>query len=652
MRTLRTVHRAEWIALLLILGLAASLRFGWPGVNSFGFDEARLSLISLRMARGGEFAAIGMPSSAGIPNLPGAAWLFAIPYLLSPDPAFATAFVAFLSLLTVVGIWLLARHAWGVWPALVAALYMAASPYSVLYSRNIWAQNLLAPLSLLWAGSAYLAIAGRRRWAVAVHVLIAGFAFQVHFAGAAFILGTLYLFFRFRWWRRLREVLVGGIAAWLLLLPFLFHLMSNPDVGEEFSAAMTSPAQADISVFDSMSRLALGVQWQYLAAGEADAVSESPAVSLVVWVLFILGIVIVAREALQPTPTEPGAVIPLNRARVFDELVIVWALIGPLFFVRHSTPVFLHYLLVSLPAFGLVVAASTRFTPTRSWALGVTVVMALVAVAWTVQLRDSLTLAGTVETPNGLGTPLGLVREAAYGPPSVIPTLLFTHGDDPNTDGEAAVFDALWWGRPHRIIQGDSLLILPNEQSTLMATLAPFQAWEELVDSGLATDVQEYPRRFGALPFVSTYYDGGREPAGFTLLQPILFEDGAQLEGWKVRWVGPRLRLSTLWRVTEPPPVGTFQQFHHLWDDTMATDPTDEVDEPVQISDVPLSVHEWRGGDRLIVMADFFNVMPGTYRVDLGHYGLPGLMRVPRADGEGNAVQLGPFDVSAPPETT
>ena len=91
---LKSVTRTEWLALLGVLLLAAGLRFGWPGVNSFAYDEARLSLISLRMARGGEFATLGMPSSARVPNLPAAAWVFALPYAVSPDPLVATGFAS------------------------------------------------------------------------------------------------------------------------------------------------------------------------------------------------------------------------------------------------------------------------------------------------------------------------------------------------------------------------------------------------------------------------------------------------------------------------------------------------------------------------------------------------------------------------------
>lgn len=76
--------RWQALAFAVVLVLAAVLRLGWAGVNSFAFDEARLSLISLDMARGGVFATIGMPSSAGVPNLPAAAGFMRCPMRSRP----------------------------------------------------------------------------------------------------------------------------------------------------------------------------------------------------------------------------------------------------------------------------------------------------------------------------------------------------------------------------------------------------------------------------------------------------------------------------------------------------------------------------------------------------------------------------------------
>lgn len=606
--------------------LAAALRFGWVGVNSFAFDEARLSLIALRMVRDGDFALFGMPSSAGVPNPPAAAWLFALPYAVSTDPLVATGFVSLVSLLTVIGVWWLARQMWGVPAALSAALLLAGSPYMVLYGRSIWAQNLLPPLALLWAVTAWRSLTGQRRGWLVAHVFLAGFIWQVHLAGAGLALGTAYLFVRFGWYRRLRDVIIGGLLALLALVPFAYGLLTQPDVTARFSSALRQPPQIDLIALKNLLVLTLGVDWAFLAGG--DLTGDPFPLGWIVIPLLLAG------TAVLVGTWRTGSAA--RRAQV--ELLLVWLLATPLFFLRHSTPVFPHYLLGSLPAAALIIGASARLWQSNLCKGLLGVVSFCLAIVWGVQVGASLSQAGEQEAPNGLGTPLGWLRAAAYALPDDAPVLFFTHGDDPNLDGEAAVFSVLWWTRPHRIINGESLLILPAEPAYLMATLPPFPAWEALRSGGLAPDADSltFPRRQGALPFIAVAYDGASLPTGFTAIDPIRFESGAQLEGWGIRRIGERLRVSTLWRVVDSPPPSTVQQFHHL------RSPDQPAGEPLAGADVPLSVHQWRVGDHLVVMGDFFEVPPGDYWVDVGHYTLPDVVRFSHANA-GDFVRLGTF---------
>jgi len=626
----------EGAALVVILLLAAWLRLGWPGVNSFAFDEAHLSLIALEMARGGELARVGMPSSVGVPNLPAAAWVFSLPYLISPDPLLATRFTGLLSLLAVIGTWALARQVWGGGAGLAAALFLAASPYAVLYSRSIWAQNLLPVIGLLWGWTAFLAAARGNRLALGVHVYLAGFAFQVHFAGAALILPTIYFFARFRWWRAIVPVLMGGGLALLALLPFVMEVACcRPDILDQYRAALGGDIRYDLAGFVQLALLALGLDWGFLLLGDRQP-PDSPLLAGIVVVLLAAGLIQLLGTILRAQRRPDSAVLA--------EIILVWLVASPLFFARHSSPVLLHYHLAGLPALALLAGAALGYAGTQrvrpvGWDAVLFLAVIIAALVWTNQLARSFDLAGRIETPNGLGTPLRFTREAASNLPDNAPVIFFTHGDDPNVDGEAAVFAALWWGRDYRIVPGGSLLILPNRAAYLMATLDAIQAWEEIDAAGLARDTQTFDRREGAKPFMLTFYDGSTAPAGFTLLdEPVQLSDGVQLEGWKARRVGPRLRISTLWRVMDTPAPGTYQQFHHLRTaDTLA------AEQPAAVSDVPLAAHRWQAGDRLVVMGDFFVDEAGPLWVDVGHYTLPDLRRIPHADGETAMIRLGPF---------
>lgn len=639
----KSIARFEIAAIVAILGLAAVLRFGWLGVNGFAWDEARISLDALRMARGGEFVLAGQPSSVDIPFFPASVWLFAIPFAISPDPLFATLTVAFVSLLTVVGVWLLARRL-GVLAGLSAALYMAASPYAVFYGRSIWQPNLLAPLALAWllawwqsrqrAGRGGLIAAG-------VVGLIGTLTVQVHFAGAALAAATLYAAVRHYRGRKLVAVIVGGGIGLLAAVPYFYYItVVDPRVLDRFGGLLGSAAAVyDGQGFDNLIRLALAWDWGFLGLGDGDTFSRTPIIAALVGAVLVLGAVALVRclwIRRKRSPTETAAL---------TEMIIVAVLISPLFFIRHSSPVLIHYQLISLPAAAVLFGASTTLVSNRAWlgrivrGLPLVVGIALAAV-WATQIGLTLDQASSERPANSaLSSILSESRNAALTPSP--PLLFFTHGDDPAQDGEVAVFDALLWERDHRILNGDALLILPPYPATLMATLAPFQMWEEMEADGLARDPVAYPRREGALPFVAARYDGQTLPSGFSPVSPLRFADGSTLIGWRARYVGPRLRISTLWHVEDEAAPGTYQQFQHL----RAADALEG--DPLLVSDVGLSRNTWQVGDYVIVMADFFDApADGALFVDVGHYTLPDLARVPITDGDESWTRLGPFSLA------
>src|SRR5690606_37232666 len=152
---------ARWELALLaaILLLAGALRMGAPGITEFKRDEANLSRLALDLAQGSDFPLLGISSSVGIPNPPISAYLFALPYALDSTPLLATVFVGALNVLAVALTWLLMRRAFDARPALIAALLYAASPWAVLFSRKIWAQDLLPPFVV---GAVLLGIMGFR----------------------------------------------------------------------------------------------------------------------------------------------------------------------------------------------------------------------------------------------------------------------------------------------------------------------------------------------------------------------------------------------------------------------------------------------------------------------------------------------------------
>lgn len=638
------ITRREWVIITPVLLLAAWFRLGYVGVNSFAFDEAQLSLIALRMARAGEFASVGMTSSAGVPNMPAAAWLFALPYALSANPYLATGLVSLLSVLIVAGIWLLARQ-WSPLSGFCAALFLAANPYAILYGRSIWAQNLLIPLAVAWLWAVY-AGKTRSRWWLALVVFLAGFAPQVHFAGAALVLTTAYAFLRYRWWKYPLPILVGGVVAAICALPF----MLTPGALSSLLGATDGNAQIDASALRESLRLITGTQWEFLLQGEVElpltrltpTIAFAGLGSLLALLVGMMGLFGAAAVVGIDSQTanqsrSPEKITVTTPQPILFEMALV-LLIAPLvLFTRHTTPVFIHYLLPTLPATALLAA----WMASRSWLRYIiSVIVLIMALGWTGQLIRAFPIARDQFTPNGMAEPLGVLHHAANALPAEKPILFFTHGDDTATQGEPAIFAALWWGRDARIIDGRTVFILPPYPATMIFTERPFQAWEEMRASELFVDLYEIPRRETVEPFQVTRYDGETIPAGFTLLdEPVSFAHGGKLHGWRTYTIGTRTRISTLWESSGS--IGeNVQQFHHL----RTADTLDDA--PLMVSDVSVRGHLWQPGDTVIVMADFVDLQPGVdYVVDVGHYTLPDVTRIAINGYNQDVMQLGKFSL-------
>jgi len=627
----RPANKSEIIALVGVIALAALLRCGWPGVNSFSFDEARVSQMALQMARGGEFAALGMQSSTGVPNFPAAVWIFALPYWLTPNPLAATLFASLLNTLAVVGVWWLAREAWGTWAAWSAALLYAVSPYTVYYSRSIWSQNLLAPLAVLWAVLGVWGISKEKNWAIALYAFLAGFVLQVHLAGLALALASLWLGLRFGLWRRWKAVALGVSAALLTAAPTLYTIWRyGRGAKAELGELLQRPFSFQWNGFHKLAKMGLGLNGERFWLGSSwqwpEPLETAPGIASIVIALGIgVGLVVITWRAIADIANKSGpqAGTTWIGGQVLTALLPIWAISAPLLFVRSKTPVYPQYQLTSLPALFLMAGAAANLLRRRWWRVAITAVALAAAVVQSVTITQALTLVKRELYPGGMGTPLLYPQSAV----STLkqdnkPIVVHTHGDVVEYHGDAAVFQVLLWEYPHRIVDGRSVLLIPKEPAHLLFTFADLPAWKRARDLGLVGAVRELPRRENEPPYLALAVDGvdlpTLEPAG-----PFLLENGAQLLNWKLHKinVSGRLRLITHWQINNPIVEGHYQQFNHLY---LEGEPT-----PHAVHDVSTSSRAWRPGDHLIIWADFAAPEAPPAHFDVGMYTWPDLQRSP-----------------------
>ncbi|MCE5260279.1 MAG: hypothetical protein LLG44_14655, partial [Chloroflexi bacterium] len=518
----------EALGLAAVLGLAAWLRLGWPDYYNFGYDEARASLLALQMARSGVFISTGMVSSTGLPNMPGFIWLLSPLFALSSDPLLATCCIAGVNVLAVAGLWRLVRRAWGPLAAFVAALLLASSPWAVFYSRGIWGQDLLIPTAILWMllleracrpPSERIRRGRAMNWlrlrapdiAMAAAVLTAGFAPQVHYAGLALLPATVAAFFMLRLHRRWKGALAGILAAGLSALPFVLALLRDSGLHQAISALLRQAPVSDLAALADLKRLALGQGWEELLLS-SDWVWSQPlqrwlgVCRVITAILAVLGLIAMIRLACRRDA------VSSRLARLGLALLVV----PPLLFIRHSTEVYVQYMLPALPgvflAVGALAAGDARIRDDVSrrrrvvhqvLSVGTAALVLLTAAGQAAALSQGIRMAGEQALPNGLGTPLGYPRRAArmlqqQTAASGAEVIVYSPGDDPAYIADAAIYEVLLWDSPHRIADGNAVLLLPAAwQARMLAVFPDLPVMAQARADGLVGDEQELPRRAG-----------------------------------------------------------------------------------------------------------------------------------------------------------
>jgi hypothetical protein len=616
--------RREWLALGLVLALAGLLRLGWPSLTEFKRDEAHLYALALDVAELRAFPLRGISSSVGLPNPPINVYLFALPLFVWKSPLAATLFVGALNTASVgVGYWL-ARRYWGQRVALASALLYAAAPWAVIYSRKIWAQDLLPLFTVSYVAAGLLGLVeGRRGW-LAAHLALLALVVQIHLSGAA--LAPLTLLLLVVYWRNVdrRELLIGlGLAA-LTALPIGLYALTR--LGGLAGAAAwlgAHPAVVTLESFDLAWMVIQGTQVRGLAGPEAFRAFEAtvPNFNPLLWLgglLALAGLGLAAwrwwraRGAPRPLPVVAGAV------------VAVWALLPSLFFLRHATPVYPHYFISLFPApyvlAGLAIeAVAARWRQAWVWALPIAMAASQ---AWLALAL--LRFVGTTHTPGAFGTPLGRLLEAAETARGLgEEVIVVAAGTDPVVDEAPAVFDVLLRGTPHRFVDGRTTAVFPAGEAAVLLwpgdsawpATGLYRAW------GGGEWAARLPLRTGEGEALIAA-GGDAMPVPEPREASALLANGAEVLG---TGLPPGMGGWALWWRAPGPTAGeAYHLFAHLLDANGAR--LAQVDAPTYPGEA------WREGDLVVSV---FDLPAGGAAVRVGMYAYPSLAPVPVLDAAG-----------------
>lgn len=585
-----------------MLALAAYLRLGHPGVVEYKYDEARLSQLALDLAKGRHFPLLGMQSSVGFPNAPFNVYILAVPYFFTSSPVVATQFIGLLNVLAVGLTYVLLRRFTSPVPALIGTLLFATNPWSVHFSRKIWAQNMLPLFALLIVLTGFEGFLRDRRWARLAHLPLLAITGQIHYGAFVMIPVSVYLILQRRF---SRSLLVSTVVALILFVPYLLGLagagLDNPSAAR--SVLSDTTAETDTNGLLSPEALEAA---QLLVSGTAIHSLAGP------------------EQFRNYLDTIPDVAYPLFRLVGWGvALSVIWLIIQRRYVaisIWFATPIvafsltwtefFIHYLIPMLPAafivFGLALNDLTQYRRVFAITAGVFVFIALMQVLVWLSLLD---FVDKTATPGGFGTPLHYLTriESEVDAPDVLVNL------DGHPDGIAqpVVWETLFYDRDRvRMVSVDTQ-IYPAGEATVVRSGCDGDQVVSLRDGEGCLSIEE-PLAFPA--------------AGYTLLSER-FANGAELIGY----VWDQGCLSLAWQ-SGMPVVEDYMFAVHLYD---------AEDRRIDVADgLSLAGRDWHAGD--VVVRRFCGDMAGVETAKIGMYTYDGthFYGVDLVDDSGQMVTL------------
>jgi 4-amino-4-deoxy-L-arabinose transferase-like glycosyltransferase len=621
-KTITPTRRWEWGVLALILLVAAILRLGAPGITEFKRDEGNLAQLALNMAQGRNLPLLGLSSSVNIPNPPISVYLFAVPFTVSDSPIPATLFVGALNVIAVGLAWALARRYYGPVAAVTAGVLYAASPWAVIYSRKIWAQDLLPPFVVATVFTGLLGYGEGKRWARWAHWPLLAITVQIHYGAFTLIPLSLLMVALWPQHRRRRDLLIGlGIAA-LTVIPAVIGAYQGGWLSPDKLRERTTENADHQRV---ISTTALDDAWLTVAGTDIHSLAgpqqfrryldSVPDVYPLFDLVPLAALVAAAGLALRAVRRRQARSSP-------DVVLIAWLVVPVLAFTWQWTEVSPHYMIPLMPAAFILCGAGLArmtappglFSARKALLVGAAVLVVVIAGLQIVLYAELLHFLDTHATPGGFGTPLHYLMAARAAVLDQQPDSVIVISDEELAPLEEipAVWGVLLDGVPDvRFVNGTRTAVIPASPALELIDWSP--ALRTCADQSCEAGARVFERRPGEDPVILGAAESPAWANDLTEIEPVRYANGAMLTGYAVRDGG----VIAAWTLGGPADRD-YQAFVHV----LGAD-------GAKLAQVDRSFwpgRYWRAGDRVVtwfeidVPPDASALYVGMYRIESGTY--------------------------------
>lgn len=249
-----------WPEILVII-LALPFRVLFLKLTEFKADEALSFWQTWQFWQKPYLITAGLISSTGVRNLPLFNYLLLILGFLSPTPLFLTFAIGLVNSFLVLVFYLILKKYYSQVTSLAASLLLATSPWAILFSRKIWAQDLVL---LLVIPIIYLLHQSKKSfWLAFCLVLLC----QLHASGIFFSVITIAVLIFYKTKLDFNKIFWGILTGLVFSLPYIYLQISSqtfcPDC-QTFISFLKTPKSFDWNNFLRPGQLLTGSFFEFV----------------------------------------------------------------------------------------------------------------------------------------------------------------------------------------------------------------------------------------------------------------------------------------------------------------------------------------------------------------------------------------------------
>ncbi|NCN58323.1 hypothetical protein GW940_00205 [Candidatus Microgenomates bacterium] len=215
------------LSFLFVSLVAAIFRITNLDLIEFKGDEAINLYLAARPVFGHSLPPGGTISSIGIVNPPLLNYILFPFALISTNPKIVSLLIGLLNSVTIGLLYLVYRHYYGFKSALISCIFIALSPWAIIYSRKVWAQDFILPLMVPLILSVHKIVKEKKPRYWILYAFISLLLIQLHQPSLYFVAIVSLLIIVQQRKVSIKYSAIGIVLGLLPLIPYLIFQLGN-----------------------------------------------------------------------------------------------------------------------------------------------------------------------------------------------------------------------------------------------------------------------------------------------------------------------------------------------------------------------------------------------------------------------------------------